>query len=132
MVLSFSSPLRTAGKHFRFPRCATFPWVSRIKRPMTGPVVSRIFFFAFRELADVVISLWIDHFVGSFPSSAHIDRTVDPHCTDALVCTVTYWWLTETVVVPPVESECAATKGGEPGAPVTRGAGTGRVRDGLS
>lgn len=44
-------------------------------------------------------------FVGSFPSSAHIDRVQGPHCAGALVCTVTYWWLTEV-------HPCGEQKGG--------------------
>lgn len=82
-----------------FPRY-TISWVlehakSTDKTPDDMPVA---WYFLRRELADAVISLFDRPFVGSFPSSAHIDRTVDPHCTGALVCTVTYWWLTETVV----------------------------------
>lgn len=57
----------------------------------------------------------IDLSLGRF-RRVHISiATVGPHCTGALVCTVTYWWLTETVVPPWKERKPHGNEGNEAG-----------------
>jgi len=70
------------------------------------------YFFARRKLARRNDFASIDLSLGRF-RRVHISiATVGPHCTGALVCMVTYWWLTET----PVPSySMSGTKGHEGG-----------------
>lgn len=76
----------------------------------------RFFFFFFLRFADSdFVSIDLS---GRFRRVRISIATVGPHCTGALVCTVTYWWLTETVIPPVERGTDTSTRG-------TAGSGTG-------
>lgn len=87
----------------------------QIKFVMTYYSLNARYFLSFcasrgRRRSDFVS---IDLSLGRF-RRVHISiATVGPHCTGALVCTVTYWWLTETVVPPWKERKRHGNEGNE-------------------